>query len=111
MRSRRASNGVARPLNCGVRRHEPAVRNVKGTIGAEQVIVVGEPNFVESASPAHSIAVVFEDDGDTGYLYAVDRSDAELHILDASHIYNVADVVDRATPSKVVIMWSPDGLK
>jgi hypothetical protein len=32
-------------------------------------------------------------------------------ILDAVHIYNVADVVDRDKPSQVSIVWSVDGMK
>lgn len=61
---------------------------MKGTIGAEQTIIVGEETFVDSTSPIHPVAVVFEDDGDTGYFYAVDRTGEGLHIFDAAHIYN-----------------------
>ncbi|TGE20293.1 DUF2251 domain-containing protein [Hymenobacter aquaticus] len=47
---------------------------------------------------------MFEDDGETGYLYAL-RNGAELEILDALHIYNVADVQDRETPVTVQVFW------
>lgn len=56
---------------------------------AEQLIRVGEPVIVEAESPSRRYCVVFEDDGDTGYLYAVDVAGSEQSILDAMHIYNV----------------------
>jgi hypothetical protein len=55
-----------------------------------------------------SYSAVFEDDGDTGYFYAYHR-DNEPHILDAVHIYNVANIADRDKTSTVQIGWSSDG--
>jgi hypothetical protein len=52
--------------------------------------------------------VTFEDDLTTGYFYAVDTK-PNLQILDALHIYNVADVVDTDKPSKIQIAWSDNG--
>jgi hypothetical protein len=54
---------------------------------------------------------VFEDDGVTAYFYACERVAAEGTILDAVHIYNVRNVLDREIPSRVDIVWSTDGLK
>ena len=78
---------------------------------AEQVITVGEPVVVEGKSPSTDYCVVFEDDGETGYLYAVDLATPEQMIMDAVHIYNVCDVTDRHKPSIVRLAWSRDGLK
>ena len=78
---------------------------------AEQEINVGTAEFVDGTAPDCRYAVVFEDDGETGYLYALDRSLEEQPILDAMHIYNVANVSDRHLPSRVTIGWSPDNLK
>ena len=39
--------------------------------------VPGKPTVVDSASPAGCWAAVFEDDGETGYLYALDLSAEE----------------------------------
>ncbi len=68
--------------------------------------------MVSSVSPTADFGVVFEDDGDTGYFYALERP---LHpdgrILDAVHIYNVANVNDRDVPSRVSLLWSEDGMK
>jgi hypothetical protein len=78
---------------------------------AEQEIRVGEPTVVEAASPTPPFVVVFEDDGSTGYFYALDTSRAENPIVDALHIYNVASVTDKHRPSKVELVWSQDDLK
>jgi hypothetical protein len=74
-------------------------------LGPEEKITVGTPDTIvdsTAASGAHS--VIFEDDGTTGYFYAV-RLGAELEILDALHVYNVADVADRHLPVKVQLVW------
>lgn len=80
-------------------------------ITVEQEITVGEPVVVDGPSPLTAFAVVFEDDGETGYFYGLDTSRKENPILDALHIYNVSNVTDRHIPSKVQIIWSADGLK
>lgn len=68
--------------------------------------------FLDGVSPKYdNYHLVFEDDGQTGYLYAYDTSNAEQPILDALHIYNVHDVLDKDKPSLFQIVWSYDGLK
>lgn len=42
-------------------------------------------------SLTHPHSAFFEDDGETGYFYALDLNRSENMILDALHIYNVAD--------------------
>jgi hypothetical protein len=61
---------------------------------------------VESIAPTRRYGAIFEDDGQTGYLYGLDLSGGEMQILDALHIYNVARVVDRAAESTVEILWA-----
>lgn len=78
---------------------------------AEQTIRVGEPVVIEARSPTKSLAVVFEDDGETGYFYALDTTRTDQPMVDALHIYDVAGVTDRDKPSVVQIRWSGDGLK
>lgn len=80
-------------------------------LGAEQVIMIGQPVVLDSQSPVTTSAVLFEDEGDTGYFYAVDTTRDHDSILDALHIYNVSNVTDKEIPSKVQIAWSEDGLK
>ncbi len=57
------------------------------------------------------LAAVFEDDGRTGYFYALDESLEGNPILDAVHIYNVEDISDAHIPSDVKIGWSEDSQK
>ena len=75
-------------------------------------IQVGEDAVVISESASERWGSFFEDDGDTGYFYAMDlERGSEIQILDAVHIYNVESVVDRFTESEVAIVWSSDGCK
>ena len=69
---------------------------------------VGEPVVIPSRGPTGSFEVVFEDEGDTGYFYALDPS-LPAPILDALHVYNVAQVTDAASPLDLQIIWSADG--
>jgi hypothetical protein len=74
-------------------------------LGAEAKITVGTPDtFLESTAAAGERSVIFEDDGTTGYFCAV-RPGAELEILDALHVYDVANVTDRQIPVTVQIFW------
>ncbi|HVX28074.1 MAG TPA: DUF2251 domain-containing protein [Parafilimonas sp.] len=78
-------------------------------ISAETTFNVGQENFVDSVSPTNSYAAIFEDDSTTGYFYAIDTKN-KTEVLDALHIYNVADVSDKDKPSKIQIFWTDDGL-
>jgi len=78
---------------------------------AKQQISVGAENFVEGAAPDGSFVVVFEDDGNTGYFYALDQSQSGQSIQDAMHIYNAANVTDKHLPSMVELGWSSDNCK
>jgi hypothetical protein len=84
---------------------------MRSIVVAEQTIRVGQKVVIEGASPCMPVAAVFEDDGDTGYFYALDNSRQDNPIVDALHIYDVAEVADRDIPSQVQILWSADGLK
>ena len=78
---------------------------------AEEVVTVGTPVAVEGASPAGRYGIVFEDDGETGYLYGLDFKLGDNPIVDALHVYNVESVADRSLPSNVQLIWSVDGTK
>lgn len=78
---------------------------------AEKQYVVGQPTIVEEVAPEGDFVAIFEDDGTTGYFYAVDISQEEQIIQDAVHIYNVADIVDRELPSTIKVGWSVDNMK
>jgi hypothetical protein len=70
----------------------------------------GDKSFLAEDSPGGRFSAVFEDEGETGYFYAVDISKADQIILDAVHIYNAANIRDRARKSTLEIVWSEDGL-
>ena len=80
-----------------------------GKLIAQQEMQVGKPTVIEAPSPTPPFVVVFEDDGSTGYFYAVDMSREK--IIDALHIYNVISIADRHLPSKIEIVWSQDDKK
>ncbi len=74
----------------------------------EDMFVVGEDTFFDSISPTLPFGVTFEDDLTTGYFYAI-TTEPKLGILDALHIYNVANVTDKEKPCKIQILWTDDG--
>ncbi|MBC6608486.1 DUF2251 domain-containing protein [Hymenobacter sp. BT188] len=79
-------------------------------LSVEEKFRVGEPEpgeknrLIGSTAANNDFQVLFEDDGTTGYFYAL-RNDAELELLDALHIYNVADIEDREMPITAQIFW------
>lgn len=79
---------------------------------ARAILTVGTPLVVDADSPAGRWAAVFEDDGETGYFYAVD-TDVEdgSPVQDALQVYEVAHVTDAERPSELEIGWSDDGRK
>jgi hypothetical protein len=80
-------------------------------LAAEQTITVRDKVVVEGPSPSQPFGVVFEDDGETGYLYGLDFSRQDNPIVDALQIYNVQQLSDPHKPSQVQLVWSSDGLK
>lgn len=82
----------------------------------------GEDLFLESLSPENKFGVVFEDDGDTAYFYALemDQEGTGMRILDALHIDERAgdpeaeEKEERAAalkPNRLQIVWSHDWMK
>ena len=81
---------------------------------AMQSFFSGKEVVVESVSPQKRWAVVFEDDGDTGYFYALDlnaQGEGRNPLQEALHIYNVASITDKNIESVASIIWSADGAK
>ncbi len=77
---------------------------------ARETLRVGAPVIVTCQSEDQPLATVFEDDGETGYFYALELRH-ERQIVDAVHIYNVDAVLDRNRDSEVEILWSADNLR
>jgi hypothetical protein len=86
---------------------------MKGYLLKEQAFVAGEESFVESSSSENNYAVVFEDDTETGYFYAIelDKKTNEQQILDAVHIYEVDSIAEEDRPGIIKIIWSTDWMK
>jgi hypothetical protein len=109
---------------------------MNGYLMQEQLVKPGEGAFIESFSPENNYGVVFQDDGEAGYFYAVEKDPAggPDKILDALHIYetdeeegtaedetagagNVPAASGKkrsaeARPSlKLMMIWSKDWLK
>lgn len=80
-------------------------------VTAQTQFIVGEAMVIKSLAPDGILAAVFEDDGNTGYFYALDESAEGNPVRDAVHIYNVEDISDAHIPSDVKIGWSEDCLK
>lgn len=72
---------------------------------------VGKSQVFEFKAPKGNFSAVFEDDGDTGYFYALDYSVKEQPIQEAMHIYNVKNISDKYRSSVVRVAWSFDGTK
>ncbi|MEO6315958.1 MAG: DUF2251 domain-containing protein [Chitinophagaceae bacterium] len=86
---------------------------MKGYLLKEQDFIAGEENFIESKASENNYAVVFEDDAETGYFYAIELTPATggQQILDALHIYEVDAIAPDKRPGAVRIIWSTDWLK
>jgi len=86
---------------------------MKGYLMQEKTFVPGEDFFLESNAPENNYGTVFEDDGETGYFYAVEtnRENGQPFILDALHIYEVDKKKKKGLPVKLMIIWSRDWLK
>ena len=85
----------------------------------EQKWTPGQDLFLESSSPENRYGVIFEDDGEAAYFYAVekDKQGDGLRVLDALHIHeeddpgDVDDAQEDDEPADLKIIWSRDWLK
>lgn len=72
----------------------------------EETITIGQDTFIECVAENNN-AVVFEDNTETGYFYAISMH-TSMKILDALHIYNVANIIDKEKPSVISVLWTED---
>jgi hypothetical protein len=86
---------------------------MKGYLMQHKTWLAGQDTFIESLSPENNYGVVFEDDGETAYFYALERDPAnpEPRILDALHIHQSEARDVEATPQNLMIIWSRDWMK
>ena len=85
---------------------------MRGYLLREQAITPGTDTFIECQSEESNFAVVFEDDTDTGYFYALELNPqtGQQRILDALHIYQVEEE-EKPAAGMLKIIWSTDWLK
>lgn len=62
--------------------------------------------FIVDAVGPHGLAGVFEDDGDTGYLYLYEQDGRG--VLEALQIYNCSKELN-VDENDVTVIWSSDG--
>jgi hypothetical protein len=77
---------------------------------APQIFQPGRNVFVVDDSPRGPYSAFFDDDGETGYFYAVDLASDNL-ILDVVHVYEAANILERNRNLSLSIVWSGDGQK
>lgn len=78
-------------------------------LALEDQLFIGQTKQVGTGSEQHDhLSVIFEDDGETGYFYALDTRQA-MPIVDSLHIYNASAVSEKETARKLQICWSQDG--
>ena len=78
----------------------------------EDQLFLGQPKQVGTHSTVHDhLAVMFEDDGETGYFYAMDLHQAEQPIVDSLFVYNVSDIEQNSLKElrRLEICWSEEG--
>ena len=51
-----------------------------------ETITIGNPITLDCPSPNTGFAVIFEDDGETGYFYGLNLENKKQPVLDALHI-------------------------
>ena len=77
-------------------------------IDKEDEFFIGQDTFVDSVSPTLPNSVVFEDNAETGYSYALSTVPSQ-QVLDALHIYDVGKVIDKDKKCRIQIAWTKDG--
>ena len=72
---------------------------------AYRVEFSGSPTYYPKSFEGTGFGVVFEDDGETGYIYATnDKADK---IFDALHLYNSKNPNKLSSGDKFFIVWNP----
>jgi hypothetical protein len=86
-------------------------KQLVGSAVTRETVCVGQAKVIESDSSIGRYRAVFEDDGATGYFYALDTTRPENPIIDALHVYDAERIAERGQTCQLVILWSADGLK
>src|SRR5690349_18834285 len=81
---------------------------MKGYLLKKENIVIGNERFIESVASDAEFAVMFEDDGETGYFYAAekDAGTGAVTVLDMLFIYDVEQVPKEKRAATLALVWS-----
>ena len=76
-----------------------------------ELVFPGSEIWIDSISETGDCAVVFEDDGETAYLYASEQPNGEFKIADALHIYDAESLseISKKSSSELKLGWSSCG--
>ncbi|MCW9699843.1 MULTISPECIES: DUF2251 domain-containing protein [unclassified Avibacterium] len=78
----------------------------------DEKLKIGEKYRCGAHSPQHEhLLVIFEDDGETGYFYALDLHQRSQPVVDSLFVYAVNDIDKNslAEPRDLQICWSENG--
>ncbi|KMK52274.1 hypothetical protein RO21_01410 [[Actinobacillus] muris] len=73
---------------------------------------IGSPYRTGAHSTQHEhLVVMFEDDGETGFFYAMDLHQTAQPVVDSLFVYRVSDIEQHTLkePRRLQICWSEDG--
>ncbi|MGQ0286856.1 DUF2251 domain-containing protein [Pasteurellaceae bacterium 22721_9_1] len=74
--------------------------------------LIGQAKHFGAHSTHHeNLVVMFEDDGETGYFYAMDLNNQGQPIVDALYVYGVDNIEGKHEPRQFQICWSEDGMQ
>ncbi|TDQ59427.1 hypothetical protein EDC45_0074 [Mesocricetibacter intestinalis] len=72
--------------------------------------LIGQAKRVGAHSTANDdFVVIFEDDGETGYFYAMDLRDKANPVADSLYLYSVSDIENLQEARKIQICWNESG--
>lgn len=80
----------------------------------EDQLLIGQPYRTGAHSTEHEqLVVMFEDDGETGFFYAMDLDQQAQPVVDRLLVYRVTDVKQDSLkePRRLQLCWSEDGYK
>lgn len=72
--------------------------------------LIGKANHFGAHSPEkENLVVMFEDNGETGYFYAMDLNHLEQPVVDSLYVYGVDAIENREQPRQFQLCWDETG--
>lgn len=80
-------------------------------MNAIQSLKIGSKRVIGAMSRCGELLALFEDDGSTGYFYALKANGEDRRILDLMCIYLLEQMAENTEQHKFQNLWSEDGLR